>query len=277
MPELPEVETMCRGIRGTVGATIQRLIVPRCRYRPILITPTLQQFRKRAVGQQIQEVQRLGKRPMLKLDSGDRIVFEPRMTGLLLIADPPDTSHLRLGFALQGSAVSELWFWDRRGLGNIRLLTEMQWKSDKQLSKLGPDALKISADDLRNRLRSSQRAIKIALLDQSVLAGVGNLYASEILHMAKVGPRRMCRRITKDEWSRIHRELRSILQNAIRYEGSTLSDGTFRNALNQDGSYQNRHRVYMRADEPCLSCQASKIRRIVQAQRSTFYCPRCQR
>ena len=117
---------------------------------------------------------------------------------------------------------------------------------------------------------------KVALLDQAAIAGVGNLYASELLHVAHVHPQRRCDQLTKAQWERIHAAMVDVLEAAIRYEGSTLSDGTYRNALNKAGGYQNEHRVYDKANQPCPICQA-EIARIIQAQRSTFFCPRCQR
>jgi formamidopyrimidine-DNA glycosylase len=126
-------------------------------------------------------------------------------------------------------------------------------------------------------LAGSRREIKVALLDQRALAGVGNLYASEILHLAGVHPQRQCDMLQRAQWQRIHAALVEVLELAIRYEGSTLGDGTYRNALNEAGGYQNHHRVYDRAGEPCPTCHREAIERIVQAQRSTFFCPRCQR
>jgi formamidopyrimidine-DNA glycosylase len=136
----------------------------------------------------------------------------------------------------------------------------------------------MTADLFRTRLGGSKRAVKVALLDQRAVAGIGNLYASEILHVAGVHPARRCDRITRDQWRRIADATHAVLETAIRCEGSTLGDGTYRNALNQAGSYQNHHRVYDKAGEGCLRCGAeSRIVRIVQAQRSTFYCRECQR
>src|SRR5262249_26326642 len=97
-----------------------------------------------------------------------------------------------------------------------------------------------------------------------------------ILHAAFVHPARSCDQVRKVEWDRIHTSMRQILETAVLYEGSTLSDGTYRNALNQEGGYQNHHRVYDKADAICLRCREGKIRRVVQAQRSTFFCPICQ-
>src|SRR4029079_9162712 len=122
------------------------------------------------------------------------------------------------------------------------------------------------------------RAVKVALLDQRAVAGIGNLYAAEILHVAAIHPALRCHRITRDAWKKIADATQAILAEAIRYEGSTLGDGTYRNALNQSGSYQNHHRVYERARQSCPRCGVgSEIMRIVQAQRATFFCPSCQR
>jgi formamidopyrimidine-DNA glycosylase len=108
------------------------------------------------------------------------------------------------------------------------------------------------------------------------VAGIGNLYASEILHLAQVHPARRCDRLSAAQWQAIHARMLEVLHAAIRHEGSTLSDGTYRNALNQAGGYQSQHRVYDRAGDVCRQCQSAQIVRIVQAQRATFYCPVCQ-
>jgi formamidopyrimidine-DNA glycosylase len=280
MPELPEVETMRRGIAGVVGCQIEGVLRPRCKLRPIEIAPDLARFRRRVVGRTITATDRVGKRVVLRLsdgasERGDVIVIEPRMTGLVLVADPPNREHLRLGFSLAGGKVPELWFWDRRGLGSVRLVSPEEFALRFGSDRLGPDALQISPEELAARLATSRREIKVALLDQRALAGVGNLYASELLHRSGIHPRRRCHRLGRDEWRRLHSAMREVLEEAIMYEGSTLSDGTYRNALNNAGSYQNKHRVYDRADEACGTC-ATKIVRIVQAQRSSFFCPRCQ-
>lgn len=280
MPELPEVETMRRGIAGVVDSRIRWVLRPRCRLRPIKITPEMAHFRRRVVGRSIAAIDRIGKRIVLRLDSdvhgrGDAIVIEPRMTGLVLVADPPSRAHLRFGLQLAGGDVPELWFWDRRGLGSVQLVSAAEFDDRFGQDRIGPDALQISSEVLMARFATSRREIKVALLDQRAVAGIGNLYASEILHLAGVHPRRRCDRLKHDEWQRVHAALREVLEQAIRHEGSTLSDGTYRNALNQAGSYQSQHRVYDRADETCGGC-ATSIVRIVQAQRSTYFCPRCQ-
>lgn len=276
MPELPEVETMRRGIAGAVGGRIQDVVRPRLKLKPIEIAPGWPQFRRRVLGRTIVSTDRIGKRVVLKLDGkGDAIVIEPRMTGLVLVADPPSREHLRFGFLLSGG-VPELWFWDRRGLGSVRLVAADEFAGRYGPDRIGPDALAISPEDLAARLGASRREIKVALLDQRAVAGIGNLYASELLHRSAIHPRRRCDQLKRDEWQRLHAAMCEILEEAIRYEGSTLSDGTYRNALNHSGSYQHQHRVYDRADLACTTCN-DKIVRIVQAQRSSFFCPSCQR
>jgi len=311
---------MCRGIASLVGCLITDVATPECSCRPCLIDPPLPRLSRQMVGKRVSGIERRGKRVILLLEDDSRLVIEPRMSGLVLIGDPPDNEHLRLKITLStkpavagdwtgptgkhsaggGKVASrdgnvnsqhssknlsdrvgersrlELLVWDRRGLGTIR------WMSEDSFGKLvdrrlGPDALEVDAATLRAALSASRRAIKVALLDQSVVAGVGNLYASEICFVSGVDPRTRCDRLTRPQWHRIGEAIRLVLEEAIRHEGSTLSDGTYRNALNAPGNYQSQHRVYDRAGWQCVRCEEGTIRRIVQAQRSTFFCPLCQR
>ncbi len=278
MPELPEVETMRRGILGIVGSRIEDVERVACRRRPIAIVPRIDHFRRRAVGRRICDVGRVGKRVVVYLDSQDAIVFEPRMTGLVLVADPPSREHLRFRCVLSGKRIKEFLYWDRRGLGSVRLISPPEFEQAFGPAKLGPDALAITAEVFRERLGASKRTVKVALLDQRAVAGIGNLYASEILHLARIHPARRCDKVTQVQWRAIADATHAILEEAIYYEGSTLGDGTYRNALNQQGGYQNHHRVYDRAGDVCRRCgTGSLVKRIVQSQRATFYCPACQR
>lgn len=278
MPELPEVETMVRGIRShVVGRRILALRKCPCRCKPIAISPGWRTIVKRTVGRTVEEVTRIGKRPVLKLSGGDALVVEPRMSGLLLLDDPPDRGHLRLRWDFDGPGeFSSLWFWDRRGLGTLTLYTAEELAARLGPPNLGVDALSITAGELRAGCAGTRREIKVALLDQKLVAGIGNLYASEILHLAGIHPRRPADQLSIAQIRKMHAAIGKVLRAAIRHEGSTLSDGTYRNVLNQDGSYQNAHRVYQRAGEACQNCGGAAIERIVQAQRSTFFCPVCQ-
>jgi formamidopyrimidine-DNA glycosylase len=127
------------------------------------------------------------------------------------------------------------------------------------------------------RCSHTQREIKVVLLDQKVVAGIGNLYASEILHLAKINPETAANDLNEKAIENLSNAARAVLLHAIECEGSTLGDGTYRNALNKNGSYQNQHRVYMKEGQVCPVCLRGKVVRIVQAQRSTFFCPGCQK
>jgi formamidopyrimidine-DNA glycosylase len=277
MPELPEVETMRRGLLPIVGCSVRRVVLPKSRLRPIQMAPKTAAFRRRVVGRGIVSVGRVGKRVVIELDSGDRIVIEPRMTGRVLLAESPDAEHVRLVLELAGGGHGRLIFWDSRGLGVVRLLSPRQFAERLGPEKIGPDALAITADELRSRLGRSRRAIKVALLDQARVAGIGNLYASEILHRAGVHPERACDKLRPAEWNRVQAAIGEVLHEAIACQGSTLADGTYRTATNEAGAFQGRHRVYQRAGQNCRQCAKGQIVRVVQAQRSTFYCPACQR
>ncbi len=281
MPELPEVETMRRGILAAVGSQITEVSRPRCLKRPIEFQPLFATLCRRVEGTTITNLSRAGKRVVIWLDSGAALVIEPRMSGLVLVKDAPTREHLRLRLKLAGgpphTAIGEIYYWDRRGLGSVRLFSAESFAEHFGPEKLGPDALTISAEEYQARLGHSQREIKVALLDQRVVAGIGNLYAAEILHVAKIHPQRCCNTLSKKHWQALADSTQAVLTEAIRYEGSTLSDGTYRNALNKQGGYQNHHRVYARAEEPCPRCRRSKIERIVQCQRATFFCGRCQK
>lgn len=267
---------MRRGILGIVGSRIADVARADCLRRPILVEPRIDRFRRLAVDATVTDVGRIGKRVVVHLDRSTAIVFEPRMTGLVLLASPPTTEHLRLRIALTGGPSEELLFWDRRGLGSVRLFSTAELDERFGRETLGPDALQITAAELADGLRASRRPIKVALLDQRAVAGIGNLYAAEILHRATIHPARRCSQLRPDDWLRLQAAIQTVLAEAIHYEGSTLSDGTYRNALNQSGDYQHHHRVYDREGLACPGCGVGVIERIVQAQRATFFCPQCQ-
>lgn len=270
---------MVRGIRPHVtGRRISRVGRCRCRCKPLLVKPGLRSISRRVTGVVISNVTRIGKRVVLELATGDAFVIEPRMTGLTLLSDPPDRGHLRFEWKLEGAGeFQSLWFWDRRGLGTIRLFSPEQMTQELGPAKLGPDALELDKEVWGELCSRTGRAIKAAMLDQKWVAGIGNLYASEILHAARIHPEAVANTLRAQQISKLATAVHDVLSTAIRYEGSTLGDGTYRNALNQDGGYQNEHRVYARNGERCPTCGKAEIQRIVQNQRSTFFCPACQR
>ena len=284
MPELPEVETMRRGLAGIVGCRIGAIEFPRGRVRPLSIVPRPATIATRVVGLSIAGVGRRGKRIVIELaprpgELRQWLAIEPRMTGLLLVVDPPTSEHLRMVVELAGgkrAASRRLLFWDRRGLGTIRLLDDRGLEAACGPHKHGPDGLVVTGDDLAAQLGRSARAVKVALLDQRAVAGIGNIYAAEILFRAGIDPRSRCRRLTREAWERIATTAREVLAEAVRFEGSSIGDETYRTADNRIGRFQKRHSVYGREGAACLACGGGVVR-IVQAQRATFFCPACQR
>lgn len=277
MPELPEVETMRRGIAPVTGGVIERIRFPRRgSLQPLPVSPPRPAFARRVAGAKVVAVERAGKRVVLRLPADERIVFEPRMTGLVLLNEAaPTPKHVRA--TLEFRSGHSVTIWDRRGLGTLRLYTAEEFQEALGPHALGPDALELTPDELQERLGKSRRAIKAALLDQRAVAGIGNIYAAEALHLAKIDPRRACAELSRREWRALTRAAISILAEAVEYEGSTLGDGTYRTALNAEGGYQNHHRVYARTGSECprQRCRGL-IERIVLGQRATFFCPSCQ-
>jgi len=277
MPELPEVETMVRGIRPALeGATLVEFVRLPCKRRPLLLEPSLAVIRRRTSGKRIQAVRRRAKRVVIELETGEGFVIEPRMTGLMLVTDPPTVEHLRYAWRVRGAdGIQTVQFWDRRGLGTVRLLDREALGALMTPGKIGPDALEMTPALWRDVLSRTRRPVKVALLDQALVAGIGNLYASEVLHLSRIHPATPADRLSPAKIRKLSEAVQSVLQLAIEHEGSTLSDGTYRNVLNQDGGYQNSHQVYDRAGLGCPRCGRSIVR-IVQAQRSSFFCPVCQ-
>jgi formamidopyrimidine-DNA glycosylase len=280
MPELPEVETMRRGIAHLAGLRIASVAFPRGTVRPISMLPASVTMQRRLAGRTVSAVHRFGKRVAIELSDRGRagrkwLVIEPRMTGLMLVADPPTSQHVRMEIGLDSRQHPRLLFWDRRGLGTIRLLDDRGLASACGPDRLGPDGLAVTGEELRERLSRSRRGVKVALLDQHAVAGIGNIYAAEILFAAGIDPRVPCRRLNAVRWEQIAAAARGILAEAVRLEGSTITDETYKTADNRSGRFQLQHRVYGREGQPCRLCGTS-ILRIVQAQRSTFFCPQCQ-
>lgn len=281
MPELPEVETMRRGILHLVGRRIAGVEFPRGPKRPISTTPAPDAIATAISGGQLSAVERFGKRLALEITFPSHrrwLVIEPRMTGLMLVVPPPTTDHVRLVMHMHQAGRRRrqpLVFWDQRGLGTLRLVDTGGLERACGPAVLGPDGLVVTGDDLMSRLARSRRAIKVALLDQRAVAGIGNIYAAEILHRTGLDPRTACHRVPRRMWERLAATTRAVLTKAVQLEGSSIGDELYQTPARQPGRFQHHHRVYGRAGQPCLTCHTA-VHRIVQGQRSTFFCPQCQ-
>jgi formamidopyrimidine-DNA glycosylase len=193
------------------------------------------------------------------------------MTGRLVVreANEPAAPHTHVFFELDDGR--ELRYTDIRRFGQMMLLPDA--KIAELRDSLGEDALTISAEEFRKRLTGRRARIKALLLDQSVLRGVGNIYADESLWRAGLHPARLAAKLTQEEIDRLRREVQRVLRDAIRLRGSSISD--FVDSDGQPGGYQRWHRVYAREAEPCYRCKTI-IRRVIVAGRSSHFCPSCQ-
>lgn len=290
MPELPEVEVTRRAVEPLLVGRVIRDVRTTARSYFFLTPPAA--LRAKLVGRSVRALERRGKYLVARLDDGSRLLLHLGMTGQLFSStsssprlvsskqravrasraspfEPDAHTHLVLGFEDPGPA---LVFRDVRKFGKVRLLAP--GRGDPRLDRLGVDALETTGELLHRAARRRRAPIKSLLLDQSVLAGAGNIYADEALFKAGVRPTRSARSLTRRECDAIARALVGVLEAAIDAGGSSIDD--FVRPDGRDGAYQGSHAVYGRAGAPCARCRAN-IRRVVIAQRSTHYCPQCQR
>ena len=268
MPELPEVQTVVDGLLPhVVGRTVHRV-----RSGPHdIVHPRGMLLDPRLVGRTISRINRRGKKIVFTLDDHARFVVHLGMTGQLTLdaPDAPVLSHTHLVLSFTDATPTQLRFRDPRRLGGVWWLGQTG-APDEQM---GPEPLTMRWVTLARHLSPTRRAIKTALLDQKVVAGIGNIYADESLFEARIDPRTPACQLTPEQVRRLCRAIKLILRRAIRHRGSTLRD--YRDADGLEGGFQKLHRVYDRATLPCRRCK-TPINRIVLGGRSTHYCTGCQ-
>lgn len=278
MPELPEVETVRRGLAArVVGRRIECVEVGRDRVVRRTSREALIDGLSNAT---IVAADRRGKYLILPLDTGEAMMIHLRMSGQVLIADPAVERNPHTHVVLTLSDGAEMRFVDPRTFGEVVVFDpELVATQIPELARLGVDPIvdEFELRDVRRTLRSTRRALKPLLLDQHVIAGIGNIYADEILHRARLRPDRPANTVTSPGSKRLHEAIRSVLAEAIASGGSTLSDAQYVDLFGGDGSFQDDHRVYARAGERCITCGRGWIRRTVAAGRSTHFCGVCQR
>jgi formamidopyrimidine-DNA glycosylase len=261
MPELPEVETVVRTLAPhVVGRTIldARFLSPHAAaHRPEELAARLQ-------GRRILAVRRVGKFIVADLDHGI-LSIHLRMTGKLLLNAAPGPFTRAILELDCGSVLFD----------DVRQFGRMEWceRISANIARLGPDALALTPDEFAARFRARRGAIKPLLLNQAVLAGLGNIYVDEALFRAGVHPLAPADRLSRPRLQRLRAAIVEVLSEAIAAGGSSISD--YADAQGQQGAFQRFHRVYGRQDEPCPEC-GTAVRRIVVGQRGTHFCPRCQ-
>ena len=274
MPELPEVETVVRELRA--GGLIGRVIIrARAFWKPMIAPLTPAVFAARLKGQRVQSIHRRAKYIVLTLSGGDTLLIHLRMTGQLSLGRPkaPREPHQHIVLRLDDGR--DLRYRDTRKFGRW-LLTRTP---EGILGRLGPEPLSEHFDQkvFISQLRVRRRQLKPLLLDQTFIAGIGNIYADEALWTARLHPGRVAATLTTTEARRLHVAIRRVLRRGIRNQGTTLGSGqsNFQRPGGKRGRNQTGLNVFRRTLLPCLRC-GKPIRRMIISQRSTHFCPNCQ-
>lgn len=269
MPELPEVQTVVNSLTPrVVAARITNVEIA----RPDFVCPPGTDLPALLVGRTITSIHRRAKRIIFTLDTQQRFLIHLGMTGRVLLLPPnspraPHT-HVVLTLATSASQTIELHLCDPRRFGELRWLNNGTGEDG-----LGHEPLTLRSRALADLLASSRRPVKSFLLDQTAIAGLGNIYADEALFAAGLHPLTPCNRITPEQATHLCRAIKSVLRKALRHRGSTLRN--YVDAEGGQGAFQKLHQVYDRAGKPCRRCR-TPIQRITLAGRSTCFCPTCQ-
>ena len=274
MPELPEVETYIRDLepdlrgRSVTGASVT--------WPRTIAWPDSEQFVHAIVGATFDRFNRRGKYMLFGLADGRTLVVHLRMTGKFSLVDGDAVADKHVHVVLQLDDGRKVHFQDTRKFGRIWLTDDLQ----NVIGSLGPEPLgdEFTAQYLAERINNRKASIKALILDQSIIAGIGNIYADESLFVARIHPARPGGSLTPDEVVRLHDAIVRLLAQAIELQGSTLGTSNLQNYSRpggQSGSFQETFQVFRRTDEPCFVC-GTPIERIVVGQRGTHFCPHCQ-
>jgi len=270
MPELPEVETIVRGLaHKIVGETIARISVT---LKKIAVAPKGINFERALIGEKIADVSRRGKYCVIELSSGRKLVTSLRMTGRLVVLESGDApypyTHVELGF----ESGNRLAFSEVRQFGRMRLVEPNEaWDGE-----LGVEPLTkaFTPERFLSMLSGRTTPIKVLLLDQRRVAGIGNIYACEALWEARIRPDRPARTLTAPATRRLHEAIVDVLHRAIQMRGTSVDD--YVDAEGLKGGFQNSLAVYGRSGKPCLRCGRTIVRTVL-GQRGTWWCGGCQR
>lgn len=293
MPELPEVETVARQLKTKISG--HKILDIDSNWPRLIKDINLTTLKKEVIGSIIETVERRGKYIIIKLSSKKYLIIHMKMTGNLLVSNCLkiknknsakkegrgckeaflnliNEKHIHLYLSLDKRKT--LLLHDVRKFASLRLMNNEEKISF--FSKLGPDAINkdFTLKYLSKKLKKSRKNIKEFLLDQKIIAGIGNIYASEILFSSKINPLRIANRITTKEINKLYVNINKILNKSILLGGTSFSD--FKNIEGKEGNYYKKLKVYKREENKCFFCKNS-IKKISINNRSTFYCPKCQK
>lgn len=270
MPELPEVETIARDL----SAVLSGQVVGDARFLNTAIRENCNRYKpSKLKGSKLTAISRRGKNLIFKFDNNLSMVCHLKMTGRLIIDADSSNDNKHLHFEMKFDK-SRLSFFDVRKFGRI-CITDMKGLNDHpRLSKLGPEPFDISPAEFIKRVKKRKKTIKLILLDQQVIAGLGNIYADEALYDAGIRPTAKPYRISKDRLLKLHHSIIKVLNNAINNRGTSVDD--YLDGHGRKGNFQNLIKVYGKTGRNCPRCGVL-IKRVVLGGRSTHYCPKCQK
>ena len=272
MPELPEVETIVKELRSEISGDIIST-VEILRSNPI-VQGNLDKFKLELKGKEFVDITRRAKYLIFHLKPKSFLIAHLRMTGKFIVRDylAEPSRYTRVWFLLKSGRI--LFFDDVRCFGTLEIQKNLN--ASKSLLKLGIEPLskEMNPNFFLKKLSNSKREIKSVLLDQKIVAGLGNIYVSEILFRSKIHPKSEVCNLQRNDWRNIAKYSQIILKKAIKNNGTTISD--FRRVDDKTGKFQQFLRVYGKANQPCPKC-GIPIQRIIQQQRSTFFCLECQK
>jgi len=271
MPELPEVETIRKDLEKFV---VGHKVLDVKTNSPKQIQPSLIVVKKAIIGKIIEKVKRRAKVLQIFFSNGSIIIVHLKLTGRLLFRDKKDPVDLYQHITLSLNGGKELRFADARKFGWFKLI-----KDERELKKIfedfGPEPFSdLDLPIFQKILSTSSRPIKIVLMDQKKISGVGNIYANEALFMAGINPNRLANKITKKETEKLYQSLEKVLKLGLHYRGA--SDNDYLDLFGHKGKYQEHFLVYGRQGQKCKQCHGL-IKRITLGGRGTFYCPQCQK
>jgi formamidopyrimidine-DNA glycosylase len=281
MPELPEVETIKRGLSPRLrGKVISRIIIPPDPKgsRVLRRYPSRRRFIRKVTGRRIVTLKRRAKYLLFELDSGETMIIHLGMSGQLLLRPPRGVSprHARIIFTIDGAG--ELFFVDPRKFGEVYLYSKAEGDTVVDPFSLGPEPLgkSFTPQVLKRKLHGRCSPIKVALLDQKLIAGLGNIYTDEALFQSRIHPKKLSSNLTEKEIKLLHTSIRDVLREAIRLHGTSAADRQYVDSEGALGKFQTRLNVYQRKGEACLRCK-TLIETIKLGGRTTHFCPRCQK
>ncbi|MDE2009903.1 MAG: bifunctional DNA-formamidopyrimidine glycosylase/DNA-(apurinic or apyrimidinic site) lyase [Candidatus Omnitrophica bacterium] len=268
MPELPEVETIVRDLSKSLEGKIFSDVIVRDDF---LLRQRREDFVRRIRKKSVAGISRRGKAVIIGLSCGSFLVIQPMMTGQLVI-DGQEDRHSRIVFNFSDG--TRLLYNDQRRFGQLRAVDDL--KDVPYFNILGPEpfAAQFSPAYMAWAFRRSRRPVKNSLLDHTFVAGIGNIYACEILFRSALAPRRQACRISEEKIKTVHRFIREVLNEAIAHRGSSMRN--YRDGRGRKGAFHGRLAVYGREGLPCPRCRRA-VKRVIQAGRSTFYCGHCQK